>query len=494
MRTRLTFMELSDEQRETLRATQGVIKQYIGKALDRFYSRAKLTPETARFFRDDAHMGQAKAAQIKHWSHLAAGDFEGGYYASVRRIGATHARIGLEPRWYVGGYALIVEELLRAVARQNTPWRRMLRLFRGPSQADASIAVVKAALLDMELSLSIYFEEAQATREKAAHRLETALAQLAEGDLTNQLKDMPKDFAHIEHSYNDTIAKIRGMIGSVTDGTHRINQGIAEIAAAADDLAHRTQSNAASLEQTAAAVSQMDQRLRATAHAATETVERADQAIATVDSGREVADSAVQSMHRVLECAKGIDGVIEGLDKISFQTRVLAMNAAVEAGRAGDAGRGFAVVADLVSALAMRAEEEAKRAREQLSTTQAEIGTAVEAVRRVDTALSDISGDVGQVHGLLSGMATDNGAQSSAVSEIAIVIGAMDQSTQQNAAMVEQTSAATRTLQQEVDSLCAMTRSFRTDTASSGRDASAAFRNPVKPLPAAAVSALVRRA
>jgi methyl-accepting chemotaxis protein len=63
-------------------------------------------------------------------------------------------------------------------------------------------------------------------------------------------------------------------------------------------------------------------------------------------------------MGRVSDSAKGIDSVIEGLDKIAFQTRVLAMNAAVEPAcrRAGAAA--FAVVADLVSALAMRAEEE----------------------------------------------------------------------------------------------------------------------------------------
>ncbi|WP_284734854.1 methyl-accepting chemotaxis protein, partial [Sphingosinicella terrae] len=182
-------------------------------------------------------------------------------------------------------------------------------------------------------------------------------------------------------------------------------------------------------------------------------VERADQAISTVDGGRSMADEAVQAMGRVSESAKGIDSVIEGVDKIAFQTRVLAMNAAVEAGRAGEAGRGFAVVADLVSALAMRAEEEAKRARDQLTVTQAEIGTAVGAVQKVDSALAGISEGVSEVHHLLGTMASDNQAQASAITQISAAVTNMDQSTQQNAAMVEETSAAARNLSGEVEAL-----------------------------------------
>ncbi len=331
----------------------------------------------------------------------------------------------------------------------------------------------------------------------------THLSELSAGDLTAAIKtDFPPEYGALKSNFNEALDNLRGLIGSVTESATTIRTGSGEIAQASEDLARRTESNAASLEETAASVTQMDGRLKASATASTKTVERADQAIATVGGGRAVADEAVQAMGRVSESAKGIDSVIEGLDKIAFQTRVLAMNAAVEAGRAGDAGRGFAVVADLVSALAMRAEEEAKRARDQLTLTQTDIVTAVEAVQKVDGALANISGDVGQVHELLATMAADNQAQSAAITQISAAIGTMDQSTQQNAAMVEETSAAARNLASEVGNLADQAGRFRIDgTARRSAPASASrgtgiadiatYQSPVRPLPATAVTALV---
>ena len=378
----------------------------------------------------------------------------------------------------------------------------------GTARGDEVGAMAKAVMVFRENGIAKQAADAAILQSDAEQKvvvqaLGSHLSELSDGDLTTQITaDFPGDYATLKINFNEALAKLRELIGAVSESAATIRTGSGEIAQASEDLARRTESNAASLEETAASVTQMDGRLKASAVAATRTVERADQAIATVGGGRAVADEAVQAMGRVSDSAKGIDSVIEGLDKIAFQTRVLAMNAAVEAGRAGDAGRGFAVVADLVSALAMRAEEEAKRARDQLTVTQTDIVTAVEAVQKVDGALADISGDVGHVHELLATMASDNQAQSAAITQISAAIGTMDQATQQNAAMVEETSAAARNLASEVGGLTEQAGRFnvgatrsavRSPVAAKGKQVDARnYASPVKALPAAGVAALVR--
>ncbi|GLJ00151.1 methyl-accepting chemotaxis protein [Sphingobium sp. BS19] len=307
---------------------------------------------------------------------------------------------------------------------------------------------------------------ADAEQQMVVETVSNHLAEVAQGNLTAVItQGFPQSYEAVKTNFNEAVIALREMIASVRESTATIRTGSDEIAKASEDLARRTESNAASLEETAAAVIQMDDRLKATSASASSTADQANGTMTTVANGRATAEQAVQAMSRVSDSAKGIDSVIEGLDKIAFQTRVLAMNAAVEAGRAGDAGRGFAVVADLVSALAMRAEEEAARARNQLSATQTDIVTAVEAVHKVDAALADISTGVVQVNDLLCSIAADNLAQSRAISEISAAIGTMDRGTQQNAAMVEETSAAARNLASEVNGLAERASRFNLDGA-----------------------------
>jgi methyl-accepting chemotaxis protein len=339
----------------------------------------------------------------------------------------------------------------------------------GTDRSDELGDMARAVLVFRDAAIAKQATDAAAARAEAEQKMvvevvSSQLSELASGNLTAEITaDFPADYVAVKSNFNAAVTSLRGLIASVMEATASIHAGSGRIAEASEDLARRTEANAASLEQTSAAIVQMDQRLKTTASAAGETVQRANGAIGTVANGRAVAEEAVSAMGRVADSAKGIDSVIEGLDKIAFQTRVLAMNAAVEAGRAGEAGRGFAVVADLVSALAMRAEEEAGRARDQLTATQTDIVAAVEMVQKVDTALVEISTDVNEVHSLLDKIAQENNAQSFAITEVSSAIGTMDQTTRQTSAMVEESSAAARSLADEVTHLADQAGQFTVD-------------------------------
>lgn len=364
-----------------------------------------------------------------------------------------------------------LEEAMRQLASGNNKVE-----VEGVQRGDEVGTMAKAVLVFRDAAVAqehaaVEKAKSDADQKFVVDTVSEKLASVSEGDLTAEIKaEFPPSYVELRSNFNAALGNLRELIGSVIESSHSLRTGSGEIAQASEDLARRTESNAASLEETSAALTQIDGRIKASAEASGRTVVRADEAIASVGDGRSIADQAVQAMGRVSDSAKGIDSVIEGLDKIAFQTRVLAMNAAVEAGRAGEAGRGFAVVADLVSALAMRAEEEAGRAREQLTATQTDIATAVDAVQKVDGALADISGGVGEVHHLLAGMAADNQAQAAAITQISAAVSSMDQATQQNAAMVEETSAAARNLNTESEDLAGKAGHFKiTDVANGGK-------------------------
>jgi methyl-accepting chemotaxis protein len=231
----LDFFGLTASDWKRLERIRRVIARKGPKALDRFYDRVAGKPETSRFFADRSGMMSAKAKQLEHWQHLFGRAPDATYFERAGRIGAVHARIGLEPKWHVGGYASIIEDIIISIMR-STP----MGLVDGGRTAGTIATLVKMALLDMTVALSAYFEVEEERRLQVIEKLGGALNSMAAGDFSTRLDELPAEYARIQTDFSNMRARINSALAEVAEVSDSIKTGAMEIQLASDDLARRT--------------------------------------------------------------------------------------------------------------------------------------------------------------------------------------------------------------------------------------------------------------
>ena len=460
---RKEFIGLNTDSASALNSFGDTIRAALPAALDIFYEKLRAEPEIRRHFSDETQISQVKRAQLGHWDNILSGRLDTSYFESAERIGRAHARIDLQPHWYIGGYALIVEQLVAAVLEEAWPKQK-----RGPKTSHEDVAaalgsMIKAVLLDIDITVSTYEERNSAEREVAISAVKDALKQIAQGDATTRINsDLGTNFNVLQVNFNDAISQIEDAIAAVKTSARVIATGTVEIADAVDDLARRTESGAASLEETAAAVEEISATVSKTATSTT----RAREAVATTrtdaESGGNIVNQAVEAMSGIERSSTEIGQIIGVIDEIAFQTNLLALNAGVEAARAGEAGRGFAVVASEVRALAQRSAEAAKQIKMLIATSADQVSTGVELVRQSGEALEQIFNGVAQVDEVVCEIANSAQEQATALHEVAASVSDMDGMTQNNAAMVEESKAATQGLSAEAEELARLSGRFKT--------------------------------
>lgn len=452
---KLKFFNIGAEDIDRFPQIATAIQRHAPPALDILYDRIAATPDTARFFGSRSTMNHARAKQIEHWAGMFDGAVDKAYFDSAEKIGNVHARIGLEPGWYIGAYASVLDNIV------NGMFSGLGAFFRRRKVARAVGSLVKMALLDMEVAVSTYFTAEDAARVAVIDELSAALKAMAQGDFAGKVPDLPAAFAELQKHLDTMRVEVSGVLRNVSDTSGSVDVGAKQIRQASDDLARRTEQQAASLEEASAAMTALASTVRAAADDAGHMHDSVQQAHGEARRGGEVVGEAVAAMNDIHNSAQEIGKIISVIDGIAFQTNLLALNAGVEAARAGEAGRGFAVVATEVRALAQRTADAARDIRHLISASSTQVERGVNLVGQTGETFALIVDQVGHVAQLASSIAQMANDQAGSIGQVRETVREMDTMTQQNAAMVEEATAAARSLASEADRLATLVSRFR---------------------------------
>lgn len=299
--------------------------------------------------------------------------------------------------------------------------------------------------------------------EKGIQATVDVIASLAKGDLTKEMEgDFIGEFGRLQSNVSDMIKSLRSMVLEISNNGVTLSSSSEELRSTSTSLSRQAEQNAVSVTETFSALSTLTGSIEQVQSDVSTASRDANDARDTAQLSEKIASEAASSMDRIADASKEISRVLELIDEIAFQINLLALNAGVEAARAGDAGRGFSVVASEVRALAQRASDSSREISIVIAQSDAAVSEGVAKVSAARESLDQIAKKTFTISHRFANVLSAISEQAAGIKKIASAIGQIDQNTQRQAASFEEVTTSSGVLANEAVALRKSMMRFQT--------------------------------
>jgi methyl-accepting chemotaxis protein len=282
---------------------------------------------------------------------------------------------------------------------------------------------------------------------------------IAGGDLTvNITLDSERDvlglaLQKMTHDLND-------LFGQVQDASNSISAGSSQLAEASKKVAEGSDEQSSNLENISASLSELTSQTNENANNAQQARELSSSAQVAAQKGGEEMAGMMLAMEEINASSQNIEAFIKTIDEIAAQTNLLALNAAIEAARAGEQGRGFAVVADEVRSLAARSATTAQETSGLVMQSTEKTKNGIEIASNTTHSLENIFSNVNEASDLVAQIASACSEQALAAEYITESVSGIDAVTQASNDTARQTASTSKDLAAQADMLNTILKKF----------------------------------
>jgi methyl-accepting chemotaxis protein len=285
---------------------------------------------------------------------------------------------------------------------------------------------------------------------------------LAEGDLTMRVAgDYRGDFDVLKTSLNESLESINSTLGQINTAVEQVAEGSVQVSQASQALSQGATEQAASLEEITSSTTEISSQTKQNTENALKMNSLAREAQENAEKGNNQMKELVSAMSDINTSAEEIRKIVKTIDDISFQINLLALNANVEAARAGKYGKGFAVVAEEVRNLAVRSANSVKDTTRMVDEAIGNIQKGNALVDGTASQLDEIVGGSAQVATLADEVATAGREQTQGLEQISLGLNQIDQVTQSNTASAEESASASEELSSQAQQVKSMLARFK---------------------------------